>query len=113
MNMRRTLIIILRGRDDRMIEQFKLALLRGVEPGVVEKELKDRLHREVKQREQAIEADRKRAEFIALGMREPEGSEPRAIADSYLKQYEQDTGEKISAHRDGDIARALKGDDSE
>lgn len=91
-----------------MLEQFKLALLRGVEPAVVAKELKDRMRKEVERREREIDADKKRADFIALGMREPKGTEPRIIADSYLRQYEQDTGKKISVCRDGELAERLR-----
>ncbi|MBQ6175055.1 MAG: hypothetical protein IJK28_10570 [Clostridia bacterium] len=91
-----------------MIEQFKLGLLRGTEPAAVAKELKERLRREIEQREREIDEDKKRADFIALGMREPKGTEPRTIADSYLRQYEQDTGEKISVYRDGEIAEMLR-----
>ena len=91
-----------------MLEQFKLALLRGVDPAVVAKDLKDAMRKEVEQRDREIEDSKKRADFIALGMREPKGTEPRTIADSYLRQYEQDTGEKISVYRDGEIAERLK-----
>lgn len=96
-----------KGRLD-LIEQFKLALLRGVDPGVVARELKERIRKEVEQREREIDEDKKRADFIALGMREPKGTEPRIIADGYLRQYEQDTGEKISVYRDGEIVKRLK-----
>lgn len=91
-----------------MLEQFKLALLRGVEPAVVANDLKDRLQREIKQREREIQDSKKRADFIALGMREPKGTEPRTIADSYLRQFEQDTGERISVYRDEEIAERLR-----
>lgn len=91
-----------------MLEQFKLALLRGVDPAVVAKDLKESMRKEVEQRDREIEDSKKRADFIALGMREPKGTEPRTIADSYLRQYEQDTGEKISVYRDGEIAEMLR-----
>lgn len=91
-----------------MLEQFKLALLRGVDPAVVAKDLKESMRKEVEQRDREIEDSRKRADFIALGIREPKGTEPRTIADSYLRQYEQDTGEKISVYRDGELAERLR-----
>ena len=91
-----------------MLEEFKLGLLRGNEPAAVAKELTDRARDELKQREQEIERSKKRAEFIAMGLKEPPGSEPRTVAESYLKQYEQDTGEQESSWRNVNVADELR-----
>lgn len=92
-----------------MLQEFKLALLRGVEPAVVAKDLEHEAAQEMDRRKREIEQSRKAADFIALGLKEPEGSEPRTIADGYLRQYEQDTGENVSEYlNDNTIAERLR-----
>lgn len=87
---------IVRRKEDQMLEEFKIALLNGTGIGAVAHNLSDQLEKEVQRRKGEIEASKRRAEFIEVGLKEPKGTEPRTIAESFLKQYEHETGVQIS-----------------
>ena len=87
---------IVRRKEDQMLEEFKIALLNGTGIGAVAHNRSDQLEKEVQRRKGEIEASKRRAEFIEVGLKEPKGTEPRTIAESFLKQYEHETGVQIS-----------------
>ena len=79
-----------------MLEEFKTGLLKGCHPADIAKRLTEELKSETQRRDKEIEASRKAAEYIWLGMAEPEGSEPYRMAESYLEEYSRQTGQGIS-----------------
>ena len=79
-----------------MLEEFKTGLLKGCHPADIAKRLTEELKSETQRREKEIKASGRTAEYIWLGMAEPEGSEPYKIALSYLEEYSHQTGQCIS-----------------
>lgn len=81
-----------------MLTDFKVALVTGGTDRIsaTGQRLRENLRRETERREAEIAKSQKGALLIEEGLKEPSGTEPRIVAEAYLKQFARDLGQEIT-----------------
>ena len=95
-------------RDKTMLDEFKRRLLMGETPGMIAQDMANRLQDEMRRKQEEIDKNKKAAEFVLSGLRTPSDSIPHRMAESFVRQFEAETGMEMAKKISERLAEAGK-----